>query len=580
MMPIFPPPLTHRPSFVGSHFVASTGHYLATMAAVQILECGGNAVDAGVAAGLCLNVVQPDRTNIGGVAPIILYSAKDNALWTISGLGYWPASVRREYFVSECDNDIPLGIQRCVVPAAIDSWLTALKQFGTLPLADVAAPAISLAERGFATYYFLRSNIEGVANTLAQWPSSAAVYLPGGHAPDIGERFIQADLANTLNMLVEAEQASLNRGREEAIQTARDRFYKGDIAEQIAQFSSSQNGFLTLEDLNSFSVDVEPSVSINYRGYDIHGCGPWCQGPVVLEALSILQGYNLTQFGHNSADSLHLIIEALKSAFSDREHFYGDPKFVEVPIDGLLDPNYGAAWRERISMSEAFPGMPEPGNPRASASASHDGGYQEPKAFQAEVEPDTSYLCIVDKQGNAFSATPSDGVPGTPIVPGLGFRISGRGQQSWVDDGHPSSIAPGKRPRLTPNPGLIMKEGRVVAPYGTPGGDVQPQAMVQFVVNLIDFRMDPQAAVEAPRLATYSFPQTTHPHPYTPGRVLAEGRIAEDVLSELGQRGHTIERAPGWSARLGALCAVVIDHEHSFLYGAADPRRVAYSIGW
>ena len=579
----FPTPLTQRPAFVGSYFVASTGHYLATRAAVRMLEQGGNAIDAGVAAGLCINVLQSDMTNIGGVAPIILYSARDHALRTISGLGSWPQNVEREYFLRECGGDIPPGVHRCVMPAAIDSWLTALRLYGTLPLSEVAAPAIELAQNGFAGYHFFCSNIEADADILAQWPTTAAIYLPNGRPPRVAERFVQADLAKTLNMLVEAEQGARSDGREGAIQAARDRFYKGDIAERIARFFGEQGGFLTLDDLKNFSVDVEEPIGITYRGYEIYGCRPWCQGPVAPEALKILEGYDLVSMGHNSADALHLIIQALNAAFADREHYYGDPKFVDVPIDGLLSADYAATWRDRIRMDQAFQGMPDPGNAWDFQSGSANGtgrAYHAPSAFNARVEPDTSYVCIVDEQGNSFSATPSDGVSGSPVIPGLGFIVSGRGKQSWLDPAHPSAIAPGKRPRLTPNPGMIMRDGRVFAPYGSPGSDVQPQAMVQLAVDLIDFGLEPQAAVEAPRVASYSYPRSDHPHPYAPAAVSAESRLSPDVLKELANRGHQVNPWPAYTPRAGSLCTVVVDDDHGFLIGAADPRRISYAFGW
>ncbi len=581
-MGAFPSPTTYRPAVTGDHFMVSTGHYLATMAAVRILEAGGNAIDAGVAAGLCINVVQPDMTNLGGVAPIILYSARDDAVRTISGLGSWPDGVSRTFFVEECGGEIPPGVHRSVMPAAVDSWLTALKLFGTRSLAEVAAPAIALAEDGFAVYPFLHANLADEEEKFAAWPSTAAVYLPNGRTPRVGERLAQRDLADTLRMLVEAEEGSRTQGREAAIEAARDRFYRWDIAERTAAFFAEQGGFLTIDDLRRFRVDVESPVRVAYRGYDVFWCRPWCHEPLAIEALSILEGYDLRALGQNSADTLHLIVEALKAAFADRERFYGDPKFVDVPVDGILHPDHAAVWRERIDRERATPGMPEPGDPwrfqvdgRAPAEP-----FRAPLAFAARTEPDTSYLCVVDEMGNAFSATPSDGVGGSPVVPGLGFIVSGRGVQSWLDPDHPSTIEPGKRPRLTPNLGLIMKAGKVFAPYGTPGNDVQPQAMVQFVTNVVDFDMNPQAAVEAPRIATYSHPQSTHPHAYTPGRLMAEGRIAPDVLAELVRRGHRVERWPDRSARAGSVCTVVADRDAGWLVGGADPRRVAYAMGW
>jgi gamma-glutamyltranspeptidase/glutathione hydrolase len=561
--------------------MAATGHPLATMAAVRMLERGGNAIDAGVAAGICINVLLPDLTNIGGVAPIILYRARDNAIRTISGLGNWPQAVSREYFVNECGGTIPTGVRRSVMPAGVDAWLTALREFGTLSFAEVVEPALQLCEEGFPVYFFLHEGLAEGADNLARWPSSAAVFLPDGRVPAIGERFVQRDLAGMFRMLIEAEASSRHNGRAAGIKAARDRFYTGDIAERIAAFYQQEGGFLTLDDLKRFHVEIEEPLHVRYHGYDVYGCGPWCQGPVALEALGILDGYDVTALGQNSADTLHLIIEALSAAFADRHHYVGDPRFVDVPTDGMLSPVYAATWRDRIRMDRAFGELPTPGNPwQFNATDGRSVAAGTSSAFAAPVEPDTSYLCIVDREGNAFSATPSDGVTSVPVVPGLGFIVSGRGVQSWLDADHPSAVAPGKRPRLTPNPGLIMKDGRLFAPYGTPGNDVQPQAMVQLAVNLIDFGLDPQTAIEAPRVASYGFPQSTHPHPYLPGVVRAEGRLPDAVLEELAGRGHTIERWPAWSALAGSLCTIVVDEANGALIGGADPRRVAYAMGW
>lgn len=582
-MVVFPLPQTFRPSITGRHYMVSTGHYLASMAAVKILETGGNAIDAGVAAGICINVLQPDLTNLGGVAPIILYSAGTREVKTISGLGSWPASVRSEYFINECGGTIPAGVFNAVMPAAVDSWLTALKLYGTMSVAEVVQPAITLAEEGFAAYPLFCTSIAADIDRIRQWPSTAAIFLRQGEAPEIGERIVQNDVARLLRMLIEAEAGATHLGRQEAISVARDRFYKGDIAEQIATFFEESGGFLRLDDLRSFSVDVETPVSTRYRGHDVYGCRPWCQGPVALQALNILEGYDLVAAGHNTAETLHLIIQALNAAFADRERYYGDPKFVDVPIDGLLHPDYAANWRERIDPERAFDGMPKPGDPWQVQKAPAGAGSREwrrPRAFAARVDPDTSYCCVVDEQGNAFSATPSDGVTTTPIVPGLGIIVSSRGVQSRLDPTHPSSIAPGKRPRLTPSPGLIMKDGRVFAPYGSPGNDVQPQAMVQLAINLIDFNMDPQAAVEAPRVASFNYPRSSHPHPYSPGLVSAESRIAPDVVESLREMGHLVEPWPAWSPQAGSLCTVVVDPSLGTMTGAADPRRLAYAIGW
>lgn len=581
-MAVLPPPTTTRPTIRGTRYMASTGHPLATAAAVRILETGGTAIDAGVAAGLCLNVVLPQFTNLGGVAPIMLHSARDQSVRSISGLGWWPETVDIDYFRVECAGTMPPGVQRCVVPAAVDAWLTALEQFGTKTLREVAAPAIELARGRFHVDPLLHANLAGAGETMQRWPSSAAVFWPDGRPPVVGERLVQRDLATTLELLVEAETDHSHLGRERAIRAARDRFYRGDIAERMAEFVAAEGGFLSLQDLHAFAVEVESPPPITYRGYDVFGCGPWCQGPVALETLAILDGYDLAAMSPGSADVLHLMLEALKAAFADREHFYGDPKFIDVPLDGLLSHGYAEHWRARIDPGVAAPGMPIPGDPWAFEDRLRPArqGIDAPQAKAGSMNADTSYLCVVDAEGNAFSATPSDGIGESPVVPGLGFAISDRGVQSRLEPDHPSVIAPGKRPRLTPSPGLIMRGGRVFAPYGTPGGDVQPQAMVQLATNLIDFGMDPQAAIEAPRLASFSFPESFYPFPYRPGLVLAESRIPESVIEELRRRGHGIEQWPEWSAAAGALCTIVVDEANRALLGAADPRRMAYAMGW
>ena len=340
-----------------------------------------------------------------------------------------------------------------MLPAAVDSWLTALREFGTLTLAEVAAPAISLADEGFIVYSFLHGNLDAVADRMAQWPSTANVYMPNGHVPSVGDLFVQRDLANMLRMLVDAEEGARHQGRDAAITAARDRFYKGDIAERTAAFIQEEGGFITLDDLRNFNVDIETPVSASYRGHDVYACRPWCQGPVVPQTMAILDGYNLSEMGQGSTDVYHVILEALKASFADREHYYGDPKFVDVPVNGLLDAGYAATWRDRISLQRASPGMPEPGNPwnfEGRGEASRRREWTQPATISSPLPSDTSYLCVIDREGNAFSATPSDVIGATPIVPGLGYLVSGRGPQSWLDPDHPSSVAPGKRPRLTP----------------------------------------------------------------------------------------------------------------------------------
>lgn len=569
---------TLRPPILATKYVVASGHYLASMAGSRILENGGNVVDAGVAAGLCINVLQPDMTNIGGVAPIILRLASMPEAVTISGLGRWPRQLTLEDYRRR-GGDLSTGVGSAVVPAALDAWVTALDRYGTMTFAEAAAPAIELAEDGFPVNRFLHDNLRKASEKLAQWPSSRSVFLSRGRAPRVGERLVQRDLARTLRMLAEVERGA--SGRHEGLVAVRDVFYKGDVARQMAAFSAQMGGFLTIDDLAGFQVSVEPPVTTTYRGYEVYGCGPWCQGPAVLQALNILEGYDMPSYPHNSANVLHLIAEALKAAFADRHGYIGDPELTSVPIRGLLSKEYAADWRGRIDRERAAPGMPEPGDPWPYESR-RDGRQAAGKVAAAPgPEPaDTSYLCVMDADGNAFSATPSDGVLDTPLVADLGVVISPRGKQFWLDPEHPSCVAPGKRPRLTPNPGLVMRDGQVIMTYGTPGLDVQPQAMIQLLVDLIDYRMDVQEAIEAPRIATYSFPASTHPHPYHPGLLRVEGRIPADVRAQLAQMGHQVETWPAWIPQAGALCAILRNRDEGTLAGGADPRRLAYAVGW
>lgn len=511
-----------------------------------------------------------------------MYLAEQERVVTVSGLGSWPPATDAKVFLRDCDGRIPSDLRRSVVPAAVDSWLTALRLFGTKPLGEVAAAAIDLAENGFPVHSVMAETLgePGALALLRTWPGNAATYLDErGEALRVGDLIVQRDLARTLRLLVEAEQGAATRA--DGIAAARDRFYRGDIAERMAAYSRANGGWLSEADLAEFSVDVEDACVTNYRGYDVYGCGPWCQGPVVLETLNILEGYDLASLGPQSADVYHLVVEALKAAFADRDRYYGDPRHVDVPLDGLLSKEYAASWRARIDRTAAAPGMPMPGDAWRFSAADEPAPtsrWRHPDPSVGPQDPDTSYLCVVDAAGNAFSATPSDGVATAPVVPGLGFILSGRGKQSWLDPGHPSVVQPGKRPRLLPNPGLVRRGNDLVLPYGTPGLDVQPQAMVQFLVNVIDFELDVQSAIEAPRCATYSFPASSDPHPYRPGLVALEQRAGEDVAAALAARGHQVEPWPAWTGTAGSLGAIRAEPRRQ-LYGGAGARRVAYALG-
>lgn len=570
---------TARPAVMGRWAMVSSGHSLASLAGLRILEKGGNAVDAGVATGLCLNVLQPDFVNFGGVAPIMIYIAETQEMVTISGLGTWPKQASSEYFLQHCNGDIPSGVLRSVVPAAPDAWITALQRYGTMTFGEVAEAAIDLTEHGFPMHRFMATILKEHLKEIQQWPSTASIFLPNGTPPEPGTLFFQKDLATTLRKMVVQEDHCRLQGRSAALTAARDEFYKGEIAHTVAKFYAREGGLLTYEDLASFHVQVGKPVSTTYKGYTVYGCGPWCQGPMLLQTLNILEGLDLASAGHNSPDYIHLVLEALKLGFADRHAFYGDPDFIEVPLEGLLHKEYAAERRALIQKEKAFPEMPPAGDPWKYLGRQNKAKVAVTGRSSPAFEPDTTYLCVVDRHGNAFSATPSDSGFNAPVVPGLGFVVSPRGVQSWVDPDHPSGIQPGKRPRLTPNPSMVFKDGKLFMVFGTPGADVQCQAMVQTFLNIVEFGMNPQQAVEAPRFATYSYPATHHPHPYARGKVCIESRIPEATCQTLLQRGHKVEDWSPWNWKAGSVCNILVDHEQRVLVAGADPRREAYAVG-
>ena len=577
-------PKSHRPSVRGKRYVVSSLHYLATMAGIRILESGGNAADAGVATGICINVLQPQSACFGGVTPIIYCPASGKPVETISGLGRWPKAASMEYFHEYHGGDLPAGILRTVMPAAPDGWLTALARFGTMTFQQVVQPALDLVENGRPVDAPFHAMLSG--DGVKKWPSTAAVYNPGGHVPQIGEIFVQKDLANTFKRMIQAER-NASGDRHAGIRAARNLIYQGEIAREIADFHQREGGFLTYEDLAAYSVRVEPPEQITYKDYDAYTCGPWCQGPTLIMALKILEGIDLKRMGHNSADYLHTVIETLKLAFADRHAYFGDPDFVQVPMAGLLDARYAAERRQAIDPRHAAPEMPLPGNPWPyhTEPRGENGPFPrlDPNRSQpdrtSEWETDTSYLCVVDEQGNAFSATPSDGIGGSPVVPGLGFPISARGTQTWLDPEHPCCLQPWKRPRLTPNPAMVLKDGVPFMPIGCPGGDAQVQGMLQVFLNIIEFGMEPQEAIEAPRIVTRSFPNSFWPHGSQPGQVTVEARVDPQVRAVLREKGHIVDDNQEWAGG-SCVCAITVDPETGTRTGGADSRSTSYAIGW
>lgn len=573
---------TMRPEIKGTRHAVSTGHNFASQAAFQILEDGGNAIDAGVCAGIALGVLQSDLVSIGGVAPIIVYLAESQEVVTISGLGWWPRKANLEYFQREHAGAIPAGHMRTVIPAAPDAWIAALERWGTRSFAEVAAAGIRFAREGFPMNHLLRGTVANHLEGYRQFPANAEIFLRDGEPYEIGEIFKQTEAADALQYMADQEAAATG-GRVAGLRAARDAFYRGDIARTIADYHAEVGGWLTMQDLAEYESGIEPPETTRFGDVDVYSCGPWCQGPALLQALNIVERFDLQGMGHNSARYIHTLTEAIKLVMADRECYYSDPRFVEVPMPGLLSKEYAERRAGMIRPDAALSEMPPAGDWQ------EVGLPHQPPVFKSD-EPrstgtdgaalDTTYLCVVDGQGNVFSATPSDGSYSGGIVPGLGFVVSGRGCQSWTDPAHPSVLAPGKRPRLTPNPAIAIAKGERMVPLGTPGGDVQVQAMLQTLLNLFVFEMGPQAAVEAPRFASYSFPNSFEPHDYHPGLLKLEGGIDAAIGRQLETLGHRIEWWPDMFWLAGSIGMIDANRRTGLLCAGADPRRMAYALGW
>jgi gamma-glutamyltranspeptidase / glutathione hydrolase len=579
---------TTRPVITGRRGVVAAGHYLAAAAGLDILRRGGNAIDAGVAMGFCLSLLEPQSNGIGGESPILIYRAgtagRPGQVTAVNGQGVAPRAATVDWFRKRDIRLIPGdGLLAATVPSQVDNWITALAEYGTLSLAIVLAPALELAREGFPVSHGLRRCIEANAERFREeWSGSAAIYLPDGRVPEWGDYLRNPDWAATFEGLVAAERDAAGRGRAAGLEAARDHFYRGPAAERIADFcreerfrdatGSAHGGFLTGEDLAEFRTGIEAPVSVDYRGLDVYKCGPWSQGPVFLQQLRLLEGHDLRALGHNSADYLHLWIECAKLAFADREFYYGDPAFVDVPLERLLSREYAAERRALVDPVRASLALrPGDAGPRPLSLLLGD---------ERSYQGDTTHLDAIDAEGNMIAATPSGGwILSSPVVPGLGFPLGTRAQMFSLDPEHPNCLAPGKRPRTTLTPSLVTREGRPWMVFGTPGGDQQDQWTLQFFLNVVEFGMSVQEALDAPTVHTEHFPSSFYPRAQHPGRLVAEGRIPQPVREELSRRGHEVVVTGDWAN--GRVLGIRTDPERGLIFGGASPRlETGYCLGW
>ena len=582
------PASTRRPLAMGRDGAVAAGHHLATTAGFEIMNRGGNAVDAGVAAGVCINVLLFDRTSFGGVAPTIIYNAPSREVVTLDGLGVWPRRTDIRELQQMGGDQVADGIMRTITPAAPDSWMTALRLYGTMTLGEVLEPARDLAYRGAPVGHTVARSLARRAEDLDSVDAAAReIYFPGRRAPRPGQVLVQEDLGSLFKTLMDVEARARKSGldREAAIEAARDHFYRGPIAEQIDAFYRRQGGWLRADDLAEHAVELAPPVTGTYHGYDIYTCNTWCQGPMLIQFLNILEQFDLSTMQPGSPAYLHLLLETMDLVFADRENFYADPRAVNVPMAGLMSKEYARLRAETIDPKRASGSMPSPGDPFA-FEPDRDGwkyALVDPDHYIAEdeaVKSDTSYVTAADAEGNIFSATPSDPVFWTPIVPGLGMSMSGRGVQSRTLEGHPSSVAPGRRPRLTPNPALIGIGGRGLMGIGCPGGDAQTQGMLQVLLNMLHFGMNPQEAIEAPRVTSQNFPNSFAPHAYYPGRVDVEARVSPDAVRQLNQLGHRVQLVGDWYPGASSVHVSAINPSNGVILAGSDPRNEGSAISW
>ncbi|MBM3935018.1 MAG: gamma-glutamyltransferase family protein [SAR202 cluster bacterium] len=598
------PYYTTRPVIMGRKAVVTSGHYLATAAGFRITEQGGNAFDAAAAMGICLNLLEPTSNGIGGEVPTLVYSAKEKKTYAVSGMG-WNA---KAFTIEWCQkNGIDLipgdGFLPACVPAVVGTWALILARFGTMGMSQVLAPALDLAENGFAMDRKLSGALKGAEKKFTQlYPTTGQLYLKKGKAPEVGTMFRNPGFAYTLKAMCKAEDGAKHKGRVAGIEAARDAFYKGEIADKMLAWATTNpvedasgkahTALLSSEDLAGWQAGLESPSTLSYKGLDVHKCPPWTQGPVFLQQLGILEGYGLKAMGHNSAEYLHTLIESAKLAFADREAYYGDPQFDNVPMDRLLSKDYAAKRRELIGAKASMdtrPGDVGRGIPDYTLRAVADDNRMALKVAARATKDlgighahtgDTTHLDAVDAAGNMVAATPSGGWIGTsPVIPALGFPLGTRGQMFYLNPNRPNALAPHKRPRATLTPSMVTRNGEPYMAFGTPGGDSQDQWTLQFFLNYAEFGMDIQEAMDAPTLHSTHFPSSFYPRAAYPGRVVSEDTIPESVREELKKRGHTIELTE-FGAN-GKVMGIRFNKETGVISGGCAPKgNIGYALGW
>jgi gamma-glutamyltranspeptidase/glutathione hydrolase len=605
---------TFRPVVRGRRGVVAGGHPLSVEAGMRVLQHGGNAVDAGVATILAASVIEFSHFSFGGEVPILI-KLKGRDVAVVEGMGTAPAKATREFFVNRArqagamttatapdssatqravsaDVDMPsmpgaksgmipsTGPLAATVPAVLDACVTALDHFGTKSLAEVMQPAIELAD-GFPIDELRVQYIATRAPIFSQWPDAKRIFLPNGEVPKVGDVFVQADLARTLRAIVSAERRGARTSRHAGLMAARNYFYKGPVGKRIGDYMQTHGGLLATSDLAGWHAKLGLPAKGEYRGYEIYKTGFWAQGPMMIEVLNLLEGYDLKKMGQNSPEYIHTVTEALKLGFADRDRFYGDPDFVKVPTQQLLSKDYAAMRRSLIDGQKASlsqrPGDPTNMKPLLASAAQIS--YNSAPVPEIEKANDTTCVNVIDKNGNLFSATPSGAWLPAVVAGDTGVLMGQRLQSALTDPNSPNVVAPGKRPRITLTPTLVLKDGQPFMVLSTPGGDNQDQGLLQVMLNIIEFGMNPQEAVEAPRFDTQHYVSSFDNHEFLPGVLNVESRIPADVISQLNSRGHKLKIQSAWGTG-SSPTVIMYDAKSGVISGGADPRRGRYAAAW
>lgn len=590
---------TTRPEILGRFGVVTSTHWIASAVGMKMLEQGGNAFDAAVATGLVLQVLEPHLNGPGGDMPAIIYSAAKGKVEVICAQGPTPAGATIEHYMAEGMKVIPGdGLLATVIPGAWDGWMLMLRDYGRLSLREVLEPAIFYAAQGHPFLPRVAATIAGLSDFFRkEWPTSHATWLPDGKAPEPWANFTNPVLAETWKrILAEAEG---KQGREAQIDTARNAFYRGFVADGIAAYldkaevmdasGSKHKAVLSADDLAGYAAHVEEPLTYDYHGWTVAKCGPWTQGPVFLQALALLKGFDLGAMDPLGADFIHHVVEAEKLAFADREVYYGDPDFAPVPLDVLLSDDYNTARAKLIGQRadmDLRPGI-VPGFEvqaertmalLAALSRTDEAVYEPTMAHLSEKKGDTVHIDVIDNEGNMVSVTPSGGwLQSSPTISGLGFCLNSRAQMFWLEPGLPTSLEPGKRPRTTLTPSLALKDGVPQLSFGTPGGDQQDQWQLVFFLRYVHHQMNLQEAIDAPQFHSTHFPSSFFPRSREPGMIMAEKSFGPAVLDSLRARGHLITEAEPWT--VGRMTAARRDAD-GLLRAAATPRLMqAYAVG-